>query len=143
MTPKEYLSRYRDMGQSIDAKRAQLQRLREQAVQITQAIRPDRVQSSGDPDRLSGAVARIADAAAEIEQQILQREAVRWEIEAAIEKVPDGAQRVLLEYRYLAGYTFEHIAVDMHYSYKQVCRIHGYALEKVKDVLECPIAPVL
>ena len=35
MTPKEYLSRYRDLGQSIDAKRAQLQRLREQAVQIT------------------------------------------------------------------------------------------------------------
>ena len=143
MTPKEYLSRYRDLGRSIDAKRAQLQRLREQATQITQAISPDRVQSSGDPDRLSAAVAQIADAVTDIEQQIDRREAVRLEIEDAIAKVPDGAQRVLLEYRYLAGYTFERIAVEMHYSYKQVCRIHGNALEKVKNVLECPIAPVL
>ena len=131
MTPKEYLSRYRDLGQSIDAKRAQLQRLREQAVQITQAIRPDRVQSSGDPDRLSGAVARIADAAADLEPQILQREAVRREIEAAIEKVPDGAQRVLLEYRYLAGLTWEEIAVRMHYSYQWVCILHGRALKEL------------
>lgn len=131
MTPKEYLSRYRDLGRSIDAKRAQLQRLREQATQITQAISPDRVQSSGDPDRLSAAVARIADAVTDIEQQISCREAVRLEIEDAIAKVPDGAQRVLLEYRYLTGLTWEEIAVRMHYSYQWVCILHGRALKQL------------
>ena len=91
------------------------------------------MQSSGDPDRLSGAVARIADAAAEIEQQILQREAVRREIEAAIEKVPDGAQRVLLEYRYLAGYKWEKIAVELNYDYRWVLRLHGRALHAIES----------
>ena len=28
-------------------------------------------------------------------------------------------------------------------SYKQVCRLHGKALNLIKDVIECPIAPVI
>lgn len=143
VTPKEYLSRYRDLGRSIDAKRAQIQRLREQAAQITQAINPDRVHGSGEPDKLSSAVCQIMEAVEDIEEQVQQREAVRREIESTIAKVEDSTQRALLEYRYLSDYSFERIAVALHYSYKQVCRLHGKALHILEDVLECPIGSVL
>ncbi len=50
----------------------------------------------------------------------------------AIEAVPDGALRRLLYLRYISGYTWERIAVEMSYTYKWVCSLHGRAL----DVLE-------
>ena len=51
--------------------------------------------------------------------------------------------RTILILRYLNFQTWEMIACKMNYSYKQVCRLHGKALNLIKDVIECPIAPVI
>lgn len=135
MTPKEYLSRYRNLGQSIDAKRMQIVQLREQAVQITRAVSPDRVQGGGERDRVSAAAARIVDAVRDLEGQIADRENARKEIEEAIGKVEDGALRVLLEYRYLAGLTWEQIAETLSYDYRWVLRLHSRALQAIESHL--------
>ena len=41
---------------------------------------------------------------------------------------------------YIKGMTWEQIAVEMNYSYRNTTRLHGYALKscKIKDVLVCP-----
>lgn len=44
---------------------------------------------------------------------------------------------------YMTDDTLEYIACEMHYSYKQICRLHGKALLRVQNVLECPIASVV
>ena len=54
-----------------------------------------------------------------------------------------NTSEALLILRYLNFQTWEMIACKMNYSYKQVCRLHGKALNLIKDVIECPIAPVI
>lgn len=68
---------------------------------------------------------------------------VKAEIEHTISAVADERLRLILIARYINCKTFEYIACEMHYSYKQICRLHGKALLRVQNVLECPIASVV
>ena len=54
-------------------------------------------------------------------------------IERAIETL-DPRERHLVRLHYIDGKTWEQVAVEMGYSWRQVHRIHGEALEKLKDV---------
>lgn len=68
---------------------------------------------------------------------------VKAEIERTVSAVSDERLRLILIARYINCKTFEYIACEMHYSYKQICRLHGKALLRMQDVLECPIASVI
>ena len=54
------------------------------------------------------------------------------EVCSVIEAVPDGALRRLLYLRYISGYTWERIAVEMNYGFRHVCRLHGAALDLIE-----------
>lgn len=54
-------------------------------------------------------------------------------IEEAIE-VLDPRERRLIRLHYIDGLTWEQVAVQMAYSWTQVHRIHGKALEKLKEM---------
>lgn len=134
-TPKEFLARYRDLGQSIDAKNQQILELRTQAVRLGSSNFGSRVQHTRN-DRMSRSVAEIIDLMREIELEVFRRKAAMREIEGAIEQVKDGAQREVLRWRYLTNLNMEEIAGKMGYSRMQVSRIHGRALETIRSVLE-------
>lgn len=53
-------------------------------------------------------------------------------IETAIEKL-EPRERRLVRLHYIDGLTWEQVAVEMTYSWRQVHRIHGEALEKLKE----------
>ena len=65
-------------------------------------------------------------------QQVIERIRLSEQIEDAIASVEDERLRLLLRYRYIEGWTWEHIAVELNYSWRQVVRIHGQALSEVK-----------
>ena len=134
-TPKEFLAKYRDLGQSIDAKNQQILELRTQAVRLGSSNFGSRVQHTRN-DRMSRAVAEIIDLMGEIEVEVLRRKTAMQEIERAIEQVEDGAQREVLRWRYLTNLNMEEIAGKMGYSRMQVSRIHGRALEAIRSMLE-------
>ena len=50
----------------------------------------------------------------------------------AIGTVQDDTQRRLLRLRYIKGMTLQQIAVEMNYSWRHICNIHGYALVSCK-----------
>lgn len=54
-------------------------------------------------------------------------------IEKAIEQL-EPVERLLIRHRYLEGLTWEEVAVRMGYSWRQVHRLHGRALESLKDL---------
>lgn len=54
-------------------------------------------------------------------------------IEAAIE-VLEPRERTLIRLHYIEGMTWEEVCVAMSYSWKQIHRIHGKALELLKGV---------
>lgn len=133
----KYLRRYRDNEREIA-------RLQEEIVQ-TEALSQKVTVSLGGAggsngeDKLQVAVERIVALQNGLTAQVIKRVRLRGEIERAVMTVDDERLQQLLRYRYINGKTWEQIAVNMNYSYKQVCRLHGKAL----DVLECPIAGML
>ena len=60
-------------------------------------------------------------------------------IEKAIHTVESDTLRLLLRYRYINGWTFEQIAVQMNYTWRQINRLHKKAI----NVIECHIDSVV
>ena len=136
MTAKEYLSQYRTLNDSINAKLMQAEELRRKA-QTVSCGNGTGAHSSQPYDRIGEITARIVDLEREINEDIDRSVDLQREIRAAIAAVPEERLRTLLEYKYLNGFTLEQIAVAMNYSYPQICRLHGRALMLVrKDDIE-------
>lgn len=53
---------------------------------------------------------------------------LKTEINAAIDKLEDVEERLLLKYRYFKNESWEDIAMDLNVSYRTVHRIHASAL---------------
>ncbi len=82
-------------------------------------------------DTLQTTVAMIMERKEQIVSQIGAAATLALEIEQAIENLEDDRLRLLLKYRYISGWTWERIAVEMGYTYRQVTRLHGKALKEM------------
>ena len=133
MTAKEYLSQYKDLNDSINAKLEQVGELRRKAQTVSSGS-SDGTHSSTPRDRIGEITARIVDLEREINEDIDRSIDVQRGILTAISTVPDERLRHLLELRYINFHTLEEIARRMDYSYKQICRLHGKALLQIR----CP-----
>lgn len=132
MTAKEYLSRYRWLNDRINAQLEQAAELRRKAQTVSGGSGGTR--GTQPYDRIGEITARIVDLEREITEEINAAVDVQREIAGAIAAVSDERLRTLLELKYINCLTLEEIAVRLHYSYKQVCRLHGMALAAVR----CP-----
>ena len=133
MTAKEYLSRYRFLNDGINAKLMQVDELRSKA-QTVSGGNSTGAHSSQPYDRIGEITAKIVDLEREINEEIDRLVDIQREIRESIATVPEERLRTLLEYKYINCMTLEEIAVRMNYSYKQICRLHGAALLRVR----CP-----
>ena len=133
MTAKEYLSQYKDLNDSINAKLEQVGELRRKAQTVSSGS-SDGTHSSTPRDRIGEITARIVDLEHEINEDIDRSIDLQREIRAAIATVPEVRLRTLLEYKYINLLTLDETAVRMNYSYPQICRLHGRALESVKMI---------
>lgn len=70
-----------------------------------------------------------------IEQLVL----LKQQIEEAIQGIDDQVLRLLLEYRYINGFTWERVAEEINYDYRHTIRLHRKALEAI----ECHFVPVI
>lgn len=131
MTAKEYLSQYKDLNDSINAKLEQVGKLRRKAQTVSSGS-SDGAHSSTPRDRIGEITARIVDLEREINEDIDRSIDLQREIRAAIATVPEVRLRALLELKYINCLTLEEIAVRMGYCYMQICRLHGKALTAVK-----------
>lgn len=131
MTAKEYLSQYKDLNDSINAKLEQVGELRRKAQTVSSGS-SDGAHSSTPRDRIGEITARIVDLEREINEDIDRSIDLQREIRAAIATVPEVRLRALLELKYINCLTLEEIAMRMGYCYMQICRLHGKALTAVK-----------
>lgn len=131
MTAKEYLSQYKDLNDSINAKLEQVGELRRKAQTVSSGS-SDGTHSPTPRDRIGEITARIVDLEREINEDIDRSIDLQREIRAAIATVPEVRLRALLELKYINCLTLEEIAVRMGYCYMQICRLHGKALTAVK-----------
>lgn len=131
LNTKEWLRRARILDKLIDAKIADRDRALELACQCTSNISPDKVSASSENSHENRMI-KYVEYTEEIDRMIDRLLQIKSEIKKAIDSVDDIVlQAVLTEY-YINCKTWEQVAVDMNYSYMQVCRLHGKALQKIK-----------
>lgn len=126
-----YLSRYRRLNERIDRLLEEQRRWRERALKITPTLSqaPGGSESGSPVERPMDKVLEIEE---EINWEIDELQTVRQEIRAALNQLEDENLKLLMEYRYIDGLTWEQIAVKMNYCWRQVCRKHGQALTQIR-----------
>ena len=82
-----------------------------------------------DGQSLPRAVEGIIRAKQELEAQVNVCKAIRAEVVAALEQITNPRDHEILRRRYVLGQTWEKIAVETFYSYKQVRRRHSRCVE--------------
>lgn len=125
-----YLSRYRRLNQRIDRLLEEQSRWREMALKITPVLsQTPGGGESGSP--IERPMDKVLEIDVEINREIDELQIVRQEIRAALNQLEDESLKLLMEYRYIDGLTWEQIAVKMNYCWRQVCRKHGQALTQI------------
>jgi len=128
----KYLKRYVLLDREIDRKLKEVSRLRSKLTKITTVPSPQPKGGGSIYGKTEEILAKIVDLEREIDADIDRLISIRDNIKAVIEAVEDDRERLLLQYRYLDGKTFEWIAVEMHYSWRQIHRLHSQALINLK-----------
>ena len=128
---KDYLIRYRDNEREIRRLQNEIQRWKDSAY-ITSVKYTGAGGGTDGQDKLQVNVERLVRLQNRLTAQMRARIQLRDEIEDAIESVPDDRLQLLLRYRYIEGLTFERIAVELNYSWRQTVRMHGRALSELK-----------
>lgn len=129
MTAKEWLSRARKMSGRLRA----LQESKAQAfARATNAV-------IGGSERVSGGEpadkhAAYAELSLSVDRQIEKLEQVRAEILQVIGQVEDNTLATLLTEYYVNDKTWEEVAAEQHYSWRQVMRLHGHALQIIREL---------
>lgn len=127
MTTKEWLSRATNIDKEIGRLLRELRAARERAMSITARVDANRVSGTKDPHKYDTLVAYENL----IDQKVDELYAVKQEILIAIDGVRDDTLRALLLERYINGKKWEQIAVNLNYSWRQIIRLHGQALQEI------------
>ena len=127
---KRWLSEYRRLEMLCDALIDERNRWMSRAEKVTLDY-ADMPRCSGE-DRIQTAVDHLAEIDAQIGREIKTIEYRRAATVEAIQSVGDSKLRTLLRLRYIDGLTFEEISVRMHYSWRQIIRMHGTALYEIQ-----------
>lgn len=130
-TPKEYLRQIRLFDICIRQKEAELAAMRSEIENMSAAVTGERVQTSAK-DKMSEKVSHIVDLEAMIIQDKEKFLRMKDRIINEIQSLDNSVYVDILYKRYVEYKQLEEIAVEMNYSYRQVLRLHGFALQEFK-----------
>lgn len=128
---KAWLLQYRSLCRRIDRMKKEQAKWEKRATKMS-APSDGMPRGSSVSDTVGQTASKVADLQVEIDRGIARLVDLRRQMETAIGTVEDSLLRELLERRYIDGDTFEVIAVDMHYSWRNILRKHGKALSAIK-----------
>jgi uncharacterized protein YicC (UPF0701 family) len=130
---RERLTQYLEKRQELQTDIKLIEKKLEDITNMTANYSNEKVSRGGkvinDPEaeRLVAIIDQYNKKYAELRKMILQEED---EIERLINKIEKEVYRLILKKKYLLGNKFEDIANELHYTYKHICRLHGYALKE-------------
>ena len=131
MTARQYLSRGRWIEREITALMQTRDDTRDRLTHITQNYESDGAQTTKDPHKF--------DALLELESRIDERidalYAVKAEILETISKLEDSRERLALQLYYIDMKSWEQVAVDMNYSWRQTMNIRKRAIRNVEVII--------
>lgn len=120
----------------------ELDSLKAAAENVSAGIGSERVQTS-PKDRMPDDISRIVDLESEIQKDIQELLILKNKIINEIQGLSNPVYIEILYKRYVEYKQFEEIAIEINYSYRQVLRIHGFALQEFKRCHTMSHLPVL
>lgn len=128
MTTKSYLSQIERLDRMIQNKLSEIYQLKTMACSVTVSNDGERVQNSGNKDRMGSTVAKIVDLEKETDELVDSFVEKRKRIVGQIDSMEDVDYYHVLSMRYVARDTFENIAEKTNWSIRKVFSLHGKAL---------------
>lgn len=128
MTTKDYLNQISRLNRMINNKLVEIQQLKEMACSISAITNGDRVQTSLNFDKIGTSIAKIDEMERNLDKMIDEYVDKKNLIIAQIDSVEDEDCYNILFSRYIEKKTFEVIATELNYSWRQIVRLHGKAL---------------
>ena len=127
----KYLSRYIALNRRVDRLLEEKAKWWSLCLKVTPSLSPaPGGGESGSP--VERPMDKVLEIEEKIDQEIDELQEVRRDIKTVLGQLEDDTLRLLMEYRYIDGLTFEEIAVKMHYSWRWVIKLHGKALAEIK-----------
>ena len=130
MTAKEYLRQAYRLNELIDSRITELERLRDYSTRLSScSFEGERVSKSRSTEApFARIIEKIVDLEKVINRDIDHYMNLKTEMNAAIDRVSNVDERLLLRYRYLNNYSWDDIAQLLNVSGRTVHRIHSSAL---------------
>lgn len=131
MTTKEYLSQISRLNRVIENKIIEIKQLKDLYYGVkSTAMTEERVQTSPDYDKIGTAFAKIDEMERSLDEEIDRYVDKKNTIIKQIDSIEDETLYMVLFARYIEKKTFEKIATESNYSFRQITRLHGKALRE-------------
>ena len=127
----KFLKRYKQIDKEIDQLLLEKSEIFSLGTKITPTY-SDMPKGTGASDKVQSTVEKLGALEKKIDSKIDEWYEAKLNIEKAIHTVESDKFRLLLRYRYINGWTWEKIAVEMNYAYRNVTRLHGKAINLIK-----------
>ena len=131
MNAKQWLGRGRWIEREILSLMKTRDETRDRLTHITQNYDGDGAQSTKDPHKYD-ALLELED---KLDAMIDKLYKVKLEIEELIEQLEDSRERIALRVYYIDMKTWEEVAVELKYSWRQTMYIRKSALKHVDELL--------
>ena len=118
----------------IANKLSEIYQIKSMALNISVLYEEDKVQASGNKDRIGDMVSKMVDLEKEAQSYVDAYTDLRRKIIIQIDSMPKETYYVVLFSKYIEDKTFDVIAEEMGYSWRQVIRIHGVALAEFEKM---------
>ncbi len=133
MTTKDYLNQIGRLNRMINNKLVEIAQLKELARSISAIQTGERVQTTPNYDKIGTAYAKIDDMERKLDKLIDTYVDKKNHIISQIDGVEDEMLYNILFARYIERKTFEKIATELEYSWRQIIRLHGKALKQFEN----------
>lgn len=135
MRAKDFLRQVYKLDRMVENKLAEKRQWQEIAAGATPQTTGERVQSSGNPQRMADAISRYIDIEQEIDECIDKLVDTKREVIGVIEQL-NATEYDVLHKMYIQGYSLQDVADMKGRSYSWMTSTHGRALQNVQRIID-------
>lgn len=135
MRAKEYLQQIEKLDALIKNKLIEKQQWMDVALGITPQMSSERVQSTGNQQKMASAIEKMVDIERELDECVDKLIDTRKEVLAVLEQL-DKEEYDFLHLVYVQHYKLKDVANRKNYSYSWATTFHGNALKSVQKILD-------
>lgn len=136
MSAKEYLQGIKKLDSLINSLIEEYETMRSLAFKVTASSDGERVQSSGNQDKMGNIVIKLMEQQEKINRTIDKYIDMKSNIHEVLSLLDNGDHIRLLYKRYFEYKSWEVIAYEMNYTYRWVTKMHGKALVELDKILD-------